>query len=234
MPPSVGCPSGGLGYACLRSDALPVVMLFTDAAFHEDPTVPGSGYAGISPAPHSWDEAVTELNRIGARVIGFDSGDGDANGPLRRMALATGTVSGASPLVYDIGISGERLSTRVVDAIRTFASSAVQDISVEASDPDRTDGVNVVDFVEAIIPDRAVPASGITGTDPSTSTFLGVQAGTSVFYVIVLRNDVVAPGVGPQRFLLDLVFRGDDRTFIERQTIAIVVPGADGSACEDL
>jgi hypothetical protein len=44
VQPSVGCPSGGIGYACMRTDALPVIMLFTDAQFHQDPFESGSNY----------------------------------------------------------------------------------------------------------------------------------------------------------------------------------------------
>ena len=234
VSPSVGCPAGGRGYACLRTDALPVVLLFTDAQFHEDPAETGSGYVGITPEPHSWFDAVRELNRIGARVIGFDSGEGTAEPPLERMARATGALDGTRPLVFDIGAAGQRLTTGVVGAIRTFASSAVQDVSVEAVDPDRLDGVDVLAFVGALIPVRAEPSSGIDGIDASTATFLGVRAGTQLFYSVELRNDIVAPGMGPQRFDIDLIFRGDGSTFIARQRVTIVVPGADGTGCEGL
>lgn len=235
VPPSVGCPSGGIGYACIRTDALPVIMLFTDAQFHEDPFETGSGYLGISPTPHTWNQTVAALDDIGARVLGFDSGGGAAAPPLRRLATMTGVVDGSGrPLVFDIGESGERLSTGVVDAIRTFASTAIQDISVEALDPDRNDGVDVLQFIDAIVPARAIPADGVSGVDIPNQTFLGVRAGTLLVYRVALRNGVVAPGVGPQRFRLELLFRGDGRTFIDRQIVEIVIPGADGSGCDDL
>src|SRR5690606_32226463 len=77
VPASLGCPAGGWGYACFRNDALPVILLFTDAPFHEGP----GGYEPYSPAalgvtPHTYADAVRELNAQGARVIGFDSGPG--------------------------------------------------------------------------------------------------------------------------------------------------------------
>lgn len=235
VPPSVGCPAGGIGYACIRTDALPVIMLFTDAQFHNDPFETGSDYSGVFPTPHTWDEALAELDRIGARVLGFDSGGGTAAPPLRRLATMTGAVDDrGAPLVFDIGVAGERLSTGVVDAIRTFASTAIQDISVVAQDPDRNDGVDVLGFVDGIIPSRAIPADGVSGRDIPGQAFLGVRAGTLLVFTIALRNGVVAPGVGPQRFRLELLFRGDGRTFIDRQIVEIVIPGADGSGCDDL
>ena len=235
VQPSVGCPSGGIGYACMRTDALPVIMLFTDAQFHQDPFESGSNYRGISPTPHTWDETLGALDAINARVLGFDSGGGAAAPPLRRLATMTGAVDDrGQPLVFDIGESGERLSTGVVDAIRTFASTVIQDISVVAQDPDRNDGVDVLQFIDGIIPARAIPADGVSGIDVPGQAFLGVRAGTLLVYRVALRNGVVAPGVGPQRFRLELLFRGDGSTFIDRQIVEIVIPGADGSGCDDL
>ncbi len=44
VPPRTGCPTDRWGYACFRPDALPVVLVFTDAPMHEGPTVPGQNY----------------------------------------------------------------------------------------------------------------------------------------------------------------------------------------------
>ncbi len=93
------------------------------------------------------------------------------------------------------------------------------------------DGVDVLGFVDSIIPVSAEPATGVGGIDVATQTFLAVRAGTLLLYRIELRNDVVAPGVGPQTFRLELLFRGDGRTFIDRQIVEIVVPGTDGPGC---
>jgi hypothetical protein len=68
--------------------------------------------------------------------------------------------------------------------------------------------------------------------DVPGQAFLGVRAGTLLVFSVALRNGVVAPGVGPQRFRLELLFRGDGRTFIDRQIVEIVIPGADGSGCD--
>lgn len=233
VPPSVGCPSGGIGYACVRSDALPVVMLFTDAEFHQDPSDANSFYTGIVPRPHDYNEAILALNNINARVIGFNSGS--AGAILGRTARDTGAVDDrGNTLVFDIGASGQRLTAGVVDAIRTFASTFIQDVDVVPSDPDLADGVDVLEFIEAITPLRAVPMSNIEGIDVPAGAFRGVLAGTELVFQITVRNDVVAPGVGPQRFRLELLFRGDERSFISRQIVEIVVPGADGAGCDEV
>ncbi len=76
VPPSLGCPSGGAGYPCFRTDALPIVLLFTDDRMHNGPGEAEPYGFAISPRPHQYAEVVQALNRIGARVIGLDSGAG--------------------------------------------------------------------------------------------------------------------------------------------------------------
>ncbi|MEO0322393.1 MAG: hypothetical protein AAF447_05525 [Myxococcota bacterium] len=251
VEPSGGCPNGGRGYACLRTDALPVILLFTDAPMHNGPDArPGDidddGFGGSNPydreaferagegtLPASYADAVSALQALGARVIGFDSGDDGAAGlQLRRLATATGAVTSEGPLVDDIGARGQRLTTSVVDAIRTFAGELEQDVSAALVDPRRGDGVDPRDFVASLTPRSARPESGIGGVDTATGEFLDVQAGTLLDWELVLVNGAVVPGPEPQAFDLDVVFLGDGIRPIGRQRIRIVIPGADGAGCE--
>src|SRR5699024_6629717 len=102
VSPSLGCPMGGQGYACLRRDALPVILLFTDAEMHNGPggQHPYSS-TRLGVAPHSFTETMKALHDLGAKVIGFDSGGGVARDELRAIARATGTIGErGDPLVY--------------------------------------------------------------------------------------------------------------------------------------
>ncbi len=233
VPASFGCPSGGLGYACLREDALPIVLLFTDASFHNGPggSQPYSG--AISPAPHTYDDARDALEAIGARVIGFDSGEGTPAAHLRQLALDTrATNTLGLPLVYDIGRRGERLGTGVIDAMHAFAQSVEFDVDLRVMDVDPLDGVDASLFVERVIPARASPENGILDIDEDAGRFLGVKSGTQLFFQLVLKNDAVVPGPDPQTFEVEVQFRGDDRTLLGSTTVEFVVPGEDGKACE--
>ena len=250
VEPSGGCPNGGRGYACLRTDALPVILLFTDAPMHNGPDprpvdVDPDGYGGSNPydrdtfedagegiLPATYPEAVAALQALGARVIGFDSGDGVATRQLRDLATRTGAVTSDGPLVDDIGARGQRLTTSVVDAIRTFAGELEQNVSATLVDPNRADGVDPRDFVASFTPGTARPPSGISGIDAATGEFLDVQAGTLLDWELVLENGAVVPGLRPQAFDLDVVFLGDGIRPIGRQRIRIVIPGADGSGCD--
>ncbi|MFW5876540.1 MAG: vWA domain-containing protein [Myxococcota bacterium] len=232
VPPSPGCPSGGVGYACLRTDALPVVLLFTDAPFHNGPG--GSNpYTGIVPSPHTYGQMTDELDRLGTRVIGFGSGGGDERADLREIALDTGAIDRTGrPLVFDIGTSGQRLGTEVVNAIRTFASDAVFDVDLLLVDPAPGDGVDVTGFVERVVPVRADPADGLGSIDEEAGVFREVSAGTLVVFELVIGNDAVVPGPEPQTFRLDVVFRADGLARIARTSVELTVPGEDGMGCE--
>ena len=235
VDPNTGCPGGGIGYACARRDALPVVLLFTDAEMHNGPGGANAYDSPLLAEAAVYGQAVDALNSIGARVIGFDSGsDQGSRDHLRAVAEDTGTLDGSGrPLVFDIGPTGERLTNQVVSAIRTFASTIVFDVDTVLEDVDRTDAIDVRDLVEAVVPVRAEPADGVREIDPDAGAFLGVVAGTRIVFEIIVDNDVVEPGPEPQRFLLGIVFRGDGRTRLDREVVEIVVPSADGLGCGD-
>lgn len=236
VPASLGCPGGGRGYACFRDDALPVVLLFTDASFHEGP----GGHSRYSPAvlgltPHSYADAVDALNGLGAKVIGFDSGPGSlAGNHLRALARDTGTVDDrGQPLVFDIGPTGTNLENDVVDAVRTFASTLVQDVDAYARDADPDDGVDVETWVQALVPVSADPPEGVEAIDLENNVFRGVTVGTLITFEILVSAGVVEPGPEPLVVLADIVFRGDGRNTLDVTRVELVVPALDGTGCED-
>lgn len=237
VPPSAGCPMGGSGYACFRRDALPVVLLFTDAEFHNGPGGDNPYMArAITPPPHTYGQALTALTARGAVVIGFDSGDGAPREHLEAVAEDTGATSDGEALVYDIGGLGQRLGTSVVSAIETFAGTVVQDIDAIISDPDPRDGVDVLAFIEGVFPVSADPMSGVASIDRDGRAFRGARAGTSLSWQLVLRNDAFVPGPEPQRFQVEVIFRGirgDSTRRLQSIIVTIVVPGADGAGCEE-
>lgn len=242
VPTSFGCPMGGRGYPCFRGDALPVILLFTDAPFHNGPAATGDPEdpltnmytAGdILPPPHTYFEAVDALNDIGVRVIGFDSGDGSPGPHLRQTARDTGALDeGGSPLVFNIGRHGESLGTGVIDAMKMFAEAVIFDVDAIVQDPVPGDGVDVTEFVEAVVPLRAVPMDGIESIDEAAGVFRGVRSGTTVVFQLRIRNDAIVPGPTARRFQLEIIFRGDGRTRLGRRIVEIVIPGLDGEGCE--
>jgi hypothetical protein len=236
IPASAGCPSGGVGSACFRTDALPVALLFTDAEFHNGPGNAHPYGSSVRPSPATYAEMIEAANGIGLRVIGFDSNGSAPRRHLEAVARDTNAVLGegrdARPLYYSVGASGERLDTSVVDAIRTLASNFIQDVDAVIFDGDPSDGVDALELVESFVPSRAEPPDGIDRIEGTT--FVGARAGTQLFWMITVRNDAVVPGPRPRRVRLEVVFRGDGRRRLGRTFVDIVVPGADGSGCEEL
>jgi hypothetical protein len=231
IPASFGCPMGGFGYPCFRQDSLSVIFLFTDAPFHNGPNRE-EPYAGISPPPHSYTQTLDVLLENDIRVLGFASGRAAARRVLERLATDTrATDRDGAPLVFDIGSDGQNLDTSVVRAIQDFAEGVLLDIDTVVLDPVPGDGVDSRSFVERVIPSRAEPASGVTSIDAENGTFLGVRSGTTVFFELLLRNDIVAPTNEPQEFFVDIQFRGNGRTLLERIRVRIVIPAINGDGC---
>ena len=240
VAPSVGCPSGGFGAACFRQGARPVVLLFTDAPFHDGPRgILEYQYlpSAITPAPHSYSAMVASLSAQTVSVIGLWSGEEDDQDrqDLEILAADTGALgSDGTPLVFDIGERGERLSTSVVRSLKDFASAAFFNVDVVAEDPYPGDGIDATSFVSAIIPISATPADGVDTIDVAEGRFVGVQAGTTLVFQIQLRNGVVVPGAEPQRISLRLVFRGDQRFELDKRLVDLVIPAQDGRGCDAL
>jgi hypothetical protein len=229
--PRSGCPSGGMGYACFRSDAIPIVVLFTDAPFHNGPGGADAYDEGLFPGdtPHTFDEATAALDALGARFIGLDSGDSFSTGrpDMVDVARAVGSVtSRGSPLVFDIGSDGDGLDHDVVDAIETLADAVPFDVDALALDVPG-DAWDATQFVVSIAPLRADPADGVESMD--ATTFHAVVPGTSVTFLLTLRNDAVVPGPVAVRIPLRIVFRGDGHSPIGEEIVDLVIPGADGS-----
>lgn len=237
IAPSLGCPAGGWGYACIRDDSLPVILLFTDAPFHQGPgEYANYSVASLGLTPHRYADAIVALNGVGAKVIGFNSGVRNLSREhLRDLARDTGTLDErGQPLVFDIGPTGLNLDNDVVDAVRTFASSFIQDIDAIPRDPAPHDEVNVEEIIVAVRPLEANPSSGIERIDSENDRFLGVRAGTLVVFEIEVDTSAIVQREEAQRVPADIVFRGDGRTTLDVQRVELLIPGFDGLGCEEL
>ncbi len=233
IAPSTGCPSGSIGYPCFRRDALPVILLFTDAAFHNGPDEVNAYPADlISPPPHTYANAIRSMASMKVRVIGFDSGDGTAREHLVAVARDTGALDASGhPLVFSIGSSGESLGRRVVEAIQSFGESVIQDISLVVKSTGTDPGTDVTHLVERISALKAEPTRGVQSIDSDTHTFRGVSAGTVLTFEIAL-HDVVAdlePETGQTG--LEVVFLADGRRVIGRHPLDLAAVRQDDSHC---
>lgn len=226
------CPEGTIGGACVRPDAVPIVILFTDAPFQNGPSLPNT-YAMVRPRPHDYPETVAALNAGGFRVVGMWVASGPMGSATRDDLEAVARDTGAvdvegAPIVLDLGSGARPLVSRVIDAIGVLVEETLIDVDAIAEDVPG-DAVDATRFVRSITPLRAVPADGATIVG---DRFVDVTPGTRVVFRIVTQNRFLRPTAETQRFGLRVTLREDGVTPLRSRVFEVVVPGDDGGRCE--
>ncbi|MBX3271437.1 MAG: VWA domain-containing protein [Sandaracinaceae bacterium] len=216
-----GCAAGRWGYPCFRDGTIPIVVLFTDAPFHNGPY--GYNYYGTpGGVAASWTQTVNALNARNIRVITIQSGGTYGLDDARALADATGSYSSSgSRYVFSINHDGSGLSSAVVNAIVDLANYNRMDITARATDNTAT-AIDERRFVSSITAVSWGPGSctGISGGH----TFVQCLPGTSVDFRIAFRNDFVMPTSVPQVFNFFIEVIGDGSYVLQRIPVRIVVP----------
>ncbi len=234
--PGRRCPDGTVGAPCFRGEGTPIILLFTDAAFHNGPG--GSEpYMGIAPPPAVYEDAVTALRSIGAKVLGLYSGGSFGPGTppavrdLEQIARDTGAVTeDGSPIVVDIGTSGERLDRGVIDVVRQLVDETP--INIDAITEDYPgDDYDAREFVTGIVTTGATPASG---ADDLGDRYERVRPGTRVGLRVMLANDTIMRGEEPIVYFLTIILRGDGVNNLKSTVVQIVIPSIRGEGCDAL
>ena len=229
-----------IGWPCFRPGAVPIIVMFGDESFYTQSY--GSGCdpeAGDAP---SFDEAVAEMNAIGARFIGIDSGSALAGFTDVCTATASVDFTGA-PLAFTIPNDGTGLGDQVIDAIELLASQVPMDISAVAADVDEGpgDAVDATVFVDHIEPnlvggvaDPGDPARVCVGGlavedlapgDTIPDLFVDVLPGTIVcFDIHPARNETVEPTAEPQLFRAEVRVIGEGITVLDTRDVYFLVP----------
>lgn len=229
------------GYACFRREALPIVILIADAPSHNGPTARNDYDTAtfLNPAtcppsipvcralrgPHTYSEAISAINALGARVIGINSGSAALSGvgDLTAIATATSTVTSAgAPLVISIRTDGADLDSRVVSAVQTFTRQVRFNASARVIDLDAMNPATRL--VRAVRPASASPATSIQRFDETT--FYGVIPGTRLTFSLELVTPLPRTAV-EQRIPARVQFLGDGRANLGYRDITIVIPAAD-------
>jgi hypothetical protein len=240
LAPQDACATGELGYPCFRSDSVPIIVIVGDAPYHNGPGGYDS-YTGITPVPPTYDEAVTALNAIHAKVIAVVAG-GDSTATSHGTAIATDTGAvdvGGSPLVYTTGWDGTGLGSEIVDGIETMAHQVPIDVSAAARDDD-TDMVDATYFIASIVPNLVggvtdpadpsiicvggLPVDDMDG-DTVLDTFVGILPGTPVCFDITPRmNDIIEATEEPQVFKAYIDVVGDGITVLDSRDVYFLIP----------
>jgi len=165
VPPQV-CPeipdemSPRRGYPCFRPESLPIIVNISDSSWHNNEL---GGYA-YECTDTDFDDALTELNDIGARYIGVfvdHFGSDFMIDSYGAMASGTGTVDATGEPLVEKAVFG-RVSETIVDLIATLATSTPQDVNaVPQDEPDDPPGANydATVFIKNITPLHGYPDS---------------------------------------------------------------------------
>ncbi len=235
------CTAGYVGYPCFRPGALPIIIMMTDAPFHNGPDNYSPYGTDVSPGPPSYTYAIAALETIHARVLPIYSGPAGDIGQehCESMAFDTGAAIDGEPLVFAIDGSGAGLGTSVVDAVAQLATGVPLEFSTRARD-DESDAVDATVFIDRIVPntvggvadpeDPTVMCVGGLDTinndsDPYEDVFEGVEPGTPVcFDVTAAQNDTVPPIDVPQLYVVYIDVIGNGVTVLDTRELYFLIP----------
>ncbi len=242
LDPQTACAAGEIGYPCFRGGAVPIVLLITDAAFHNGPGYTYPYNASVQGPPPLYADAVQALWDIHARVIAIPStlGDVDPMDHCTQIASDTGAIDADNnPLVFQINGDGTGLSTSVVDAVETLVHNVPLPLHAIARD-DLADTVDATDFIDRIEPNTTGgfvdPQDGVTvcvgglevsDTDQDTvpDTFPAVLPGTPVCFDIYARSNTTVPGESvPMVYKAYVDVMGDSVTVLDTREVFFLVP----------
>lgn len=231
--PAGSCSGGGVGFPCFRPGALPIIIMVTDAGWHDG--VGGANpYSGFTPAAHNFNQAADAINAIGGRYIGvaLTPGGGCAGLGLDRvaqdeMARRTGSVDASGAPLVSVAASGT-VSSTIIDNIQTLASSTPQDVNTRTENvPGNPDDIDATRFIQAIIPleaYRAGAACPTCYTSKDTTTFYQVVPGAEVEFDIEFENTFRMGQETAEIFRARIVVVGNGVTDLSVREVYIVVP----------
>lgn len=221
------CPPNTNGYPCFPEGSTPIFVVFTDAPTHNGPGGAEAYNTRDVPDAATYEDAVTALNAINAKVLGLNSGEfGETGRPdLEAYARDTGAVrEDGTPIVLDIGSNGELLSNSVVEAVRTLVTEVPIDVDVLLEDSP-SDELDARTLVAQVIAESAVP---MDGAQIAGDRFDRVRPGTRVEFRILFQNLTVRQTDVDQEYLLNVVLRGDRISRLSETLVKIAIPRIGG------
>jgi hypothetical protein len=234
IDPAGGCRVPGIGYACVRPRATPILVVVTDAPTHNGPggaePYAAANFAPTAALPHTYANAVDALNaRLGAKVIGIRSSSSADSGRSHLEALARDTRSLARdgrPLVFDINPDGTGLSEQVVSAVTRLVDEVRLDVSARAVDADGSGGAA---FVRAVVPRAATPMSNVLRIEGDR--FVGVVPGTILGFDLEIDRARIPRRASTTRYQIRVEFLEQGRPTLGGRDVLLVVPGTGEMGC---
>ncbi|MBW2276666.1 MAG: hypothetical protein JRF63_04185 [Deltaproteobacteria bacterium] len=211
--PPASCPPDTVGGGCFRDEALPIYIMCSDEDFIGSP--PG----------HTQAQAITEMNNIGAKFIGGDSGGGMSN--YNQISTGTDSLdSSDNPFNFNISSDGTGLSDNIVDAVIELTQNIELDVTTTRESVDNMHDVNTTGFIKAVAPVTADPLENISGMD--AVWFYDVLPGTMVTFNVDFYNDIFEPPSAEAVLFEATIYVIGETTVLDSREVYIIVPGEGG------
>lgn len=222
-----GGDASAYGWACFLPGRTPVFVVYSDADWHNGPTMASTNfYTSVTGTP-TYSQLVAEMNRRFARFIAVDVGvtSGHAT-PSAAFAGATNNVpASGSPFVFRGSASATQ--SQVVSAIETVANFGRQNVSTTViADGNETrlpSGRRTSDFLRSVNALRGTPDAPSGYDRRDGANFVGVAAGTTVTFNLVMLNDF-APATEVDRVFAVYLNVYSGGLFQEQRTVYVLVP----------
>ena len=222
------------GWGCFQVGRVPLIVLLSDAPWHNGPTVTTNWYARSTPMAPMFSNLVSEMRRRGAYFIGVAVGaftDFSTPGTMfehsRTLAVNTMTLDGmGQPVVFQGAASA--VASQVVSAVTTIVGQSRQEITTR-TDPDRMEmrlpmGRTTANFIRAVVPHSAIPEMPAGYDRKDMTTFYNVSPDARVEFEVDFYNDFQPGGAAATLYRATIVVLGRAMSEVDRRDVFIIVP----------
>lgn len=216
------------GWGCFSPGRVPIIVLFSDAAWHNGTAMPTGNFYSSVPMAATWVQLVAEFRRREAYFIGIDVSSGRTHANSVALARDSRTLDGAGNPIAFRGTPSS-VSANVVSAITTLAQGTRQDVTRRAvSDPMETRlaaGRQTSNFMQRIVPLRGTPAAPGGFDRMDDTTFYNVSPSTVVTFEVTFFNDFHRNNSGSaQLFRATIEVLGRASSVVDTIQVFIIVP----------
>lgn len=216
------------GWGCFREGSVPILVLFSDADWHNGPSAPTANFYRSVPAAATYQQLVDEMRRRDAFFVGIDVSSGATYNASINLATQTRSVdAGGRPIAFRG--SPTSVTASVVNAVTTLAQGTRQDVSRRVdSDPTEARlpaGRGTAEFLPTIVPLRGAPAAPTGFERFDATTFYAVAPSTVVTFEVSFFNDFYRNTSGAaQLFRATISVLGRAGSVLDTIQVFIIVP----------
>jgi len=216
------------GWGCFRPGRVPIIVLFSDADWHNGTAMPTTNFYSGVPTAATWAQLVAEFRRREAYFIGIDVLSTATYTNAVALARDSRTLDGAGMPIAFRG-SPSSVAANVISAVTTLAQGTRQDVTRRGvGDPMETRlaaGRQTSEFMQRIVPLRGTPAAPAGFDRFDDATFYNVSPSTVVTFEVTFFNDFHRNTSGAaQLFRATIEVLGRASSVLDTIQVFVIVP----------